>query len=73
MSGMGFQTSLAALKDALVPVFEQGRFDAIRPECWATTHRRGLDEVIALMDGVRADRATRLAPNAAADAIGEGK
>jgi hypothetical protein len=73
MTGLNFQTSLAALKDAIASVFEQGRFDAIRPEHWAATHRREPEEIIALMDGVRADRATRISPNAAIDALGEGK
>lgn len=70
---MSYQTSLAVLKDALAGLFEAGRFGAIRPELWAATHKRKPEEIVALMDCVSADRATRLAPNAAADAIGEGK
>ena len=70
---MRFQTSLPILKDALSGLFEQGRFDAVRPECWAATHRRTVAEIAALMEAVRADRGTRSAPNAAPEPIGEGK
>ncbi len=42
-------------------------------EHWAATHRREAAEIVALMAAVRADRATRSAPNAAPDCYGEGK
>ena len=70
---MSFRTPLAALRDAIGFVFEQGRFDAIRPEHWAATHRRAPEEIVDLMESVRADRATRSVPNAADEAFGEGK
>jgi hypothetical protein len=71
---MIFVTSEPNLRKAIENCFDKGCIEAIMPEIWAATHHRTVEEITAIIASVRADRATRLAPNAVPEPMaGEGK
>lgn len=71
---MNHSTADASLKTAIEQCFDKGCLEHIMPEIWARTHNRTTQEITDLIDSVKADRATRLAPNAVSEPVGgEGK
>ncbi len=66
-------TSDSIIKASLCQAYDLGFFDRINPSKWAINFGRTTDEITSLMESVKADRATRLAPNAVVETMGEGK